>query len=60
MEHIAIVTNLPAPLAGAYRQGYAAYVADRSRFTNPLGGPAWAAWDCGWQDARAEAEGETE
>lgn len=60
MDAIATVTNLPAPLAGAYRAGYAAYVADRSRFTNPLGGPAWFAWDSGWQDARTDAKGETE
>lgn len=60
MDAIATVTNLPAPLAGAYRRGYSAYQQGRSRFTNPLAGAAWFAWDSGWIDARTENEGETE
>jgi hypothetical protein len=48
------------PIMAAYRQGFTAYQQDRSRFTNPLGGAEWFAWDSGWQDARTAAEGEEE
>ena len=41
----------------AFQKGQEAYRLGRSEHTNPHGGPEFAAWHCGWLEARDAAEG---